>query len=236
MDRPCKSVEDHFLIWDSLIKKLSKHQSNFLRDLTEEIVREIILSTSERISNDQYREAMTMWLEHIFTSNVYRPVLRRAKLGCSGILSACLSSPSRWTLRLARSMMEAPGNDVEKAMYDDRFRLFLQDEIKFPEQSSNVQKEDTSTHLPSWHRPEITSHTAEPASLTDTATQGNVDAEGGSRTKADGIPLMDSDGYGVRLATNETATPTIDTGHGQSQVGGWQKWEGKWRCKPIGMV
>ena len=236
MHRPCESVEEHFLIWDSLIKKLLKYQCNFLRDLTEGMVTEIILSTCERISDDQYREAMTRWLEHIFTSNVYRPVLRRAKLGCSGILSACLSSPSSWTVRLARSITEAPGNNLEKAMYDDRFMLLLQDKIKFPEQSSNVQKGDTSTRLPSLHRPDITSHTAEPASPTDTVRQGNVDAEGGSRTKADVIPVMDSDGDGVRLATNETATPTTDTGHGQAQVGGWQKWEGNWRCKPIGMV
>ena len=236
MDRPCKSVEDHFLIWDPLIKKLSKHQSSFLRTLTEGIVREIIRSTCDRISNDQYREAMTMWLEHIFTSNVCRPVLRRAKLGCSGILSACFSSPSQWTLRLARSIMEAPGNGLEKAMYDERLMLILQDEIKFPEQSSNVQKGDPSTRVPSWHRPDTTSHTAEPASPTDTVGQGNVDAEGGSRTKADGSPVMDSDGDGVRLAADEKGSPTTDTGHGQSQVGGWQKWEGNWRCKSIGMV
>ena len=145
-------MDDFFPLWDPLIKKLSKHQLCFLEVLTDAMAIQIALPTCRDISTDPYREAITMWLERIFASKLYAPVLKRAKLDYSSILSTCLNSPNQWTIRLAKCIMRAPSHDLEKAMYSDRLEKLLHDQAPPDPCSVALAADDFSASLLLWQR------------------------------------------------------------------------------------
>ena len=62
-----KPIDDTFLLWDPLIKKLCTHQQPFFKALTDQMSIQLALPSGPMdISLDRYREVITMWLEHLF--------------------------------------------------------------------------------------------------------------------------------------------------------------------------
>ena len=72
------------------------------------------------VSLDRYREVITMWLKHIFTTKRYVPTLKRAKYDINHILSTCVHCQNYWTVRLVRQIMAVPGYETIKKNYRER--------------------------------------------------------------------------------------------------------------------
>ncbi|KAL8795122.1 MAG: hypothetical protein Q9195_002419 [Heterodermia aff. obscurata] len=116
-----ESVDDAFSLWDPLIRKLCTHQLPFFKALTDQLSVQLALPSGPMdISIDRYREVATMWLEHFFCTKFYAPVVKRAKYDINHILSTCVNCQNFWLVRLARSIMAAPGYEATKKHYRSR--------------------------------------------------------------------------------------------------------------------
>ena len=110
-----------FLVWDPFIVKLSLHQRPFFKALTDQLSIQLALPSGPMdISIDRYREAVTMWLEHIFATKEYVPTIKRAKYDLNNILSTCVNCQNFWTVCLARLIMSVPGYEATKKNYRER--------------------------------------------------------------------------------------------------------------------
>lgn len=116
-----KTIDDSFLLWDPLVRKLCTHQLPFFKALTDQLSMQLALpSGSMNISIDRYSEVLTMWLEHFFCTKQYAPVVKRAKYDINHILSTCVNCQNFWLVRLARGIMAAPGYESTKKNYRSR--------------------------------------------------------------------------------------------------------------------
>lgn len=93
-------------IWEELLRHLTLHQQKFLLQLTNEMSLAIIKPSSEDVSNDEYREAMVIWLEHIYNDKSWKTARKRGHLSDDVVLSTCLVNPGPWTLRLALAIID----------------------------------------------------------------------------------------------------------------------------------
>ncbi len=119
-DRLGRHMDEVFPIWDGLLKKLAPQLENFLPMLTDEMVIHIISPSLMDVVIDPYREAVTMWLVHIYTTKDWAPTIKRIKSECGSILLSCLQNPNHWTLQLAIAIVDAPGHSVAKEIYGER--------------------------------------------------------------------------------------------------------------------
>ena len=116
-----KTIDDAFLLWDPLVRKLCSHQLPFFKVLTDQLTIQLASSSGPMdISIDRYREVITMWLEHFFCTKYYATVVKRAKYDINDILSTCVHCQNFWLVRLARSIMAAPGYEATKKNYRKR--------------------------------------------------------------------------------------------------------------------
>ena len=118
-------MDDFFPLWDPIVKKLSAHQRCFLDLLIEQMAIQIISPTPMDVIIDEYREAITLWLERIFVSKVYTPAVKRAKIDYNDIMMTCMYNVNFWTVRLARCIMGAPQHKIVKKIYAERFEYRL---------------------------------------------------------------------------------------------------------------
>lgn len=116
-------MDDFFPLWDPLIKKLSAHQRCFLDLLVDQMARQMVLRTNMDVSIDEYREAITLWLERIFVSKGYTAAVKRAKISYGDIMLTCIYNVNCWTVRLARRIMEAPQHEIVKNVYAGRLEV-----------------------------------------------------------------------------------------------------------------
>lgn len=198
-------MDDYFLLWDPLIKKISAHQLDFLEVLTDQLAFQMILPTCLDVTIDPYREAVTLWLERIFTTKIYATPIIRARIDYNDILSTCMNCQNHWSVRLAQSIIEAPKGTVEKAIYGDRLEQAIKDLAE-----------------PRWIP--IVRHGAGTAPQKDEAAAGSgptLRSSANKTSKSKGVvePCLG--------AEDDDEEP---------QVGGWQKWQGKWHPKDIGMI
>ena len=114
------SKMDHvFELWDDLLKRLTVHQRNFLLTLTDEMSILIIQRSLLDVRIDEYREAVAMWLEHIYTDKVWKGARLRGKLDVNTIMHTCMMNPNYWTLPLAVAIIEDPMYPGAKSRYSD---------------------------------------------------------------------------------------------------------------------
>lgn len=113
-------MDNTFSMWDSLLKKLTAHQEQFLIILVDEMAIQISSPSTMDTRIDPHREAITMWLEHICSAKDWAAAVKRGKLSYSALLSTCLQNPNHWTIHLASSIINTPGCKEAKAIYKDR--------------------------------------------------------------------------------------------------------------------
>ena len=113
-----KPIDDTFLLWDPLIKKLCTHQQPFFKALTDQMSIQLALPSGPMdISLDRYREVITMWLDHLLATKQYVPIIKRAKYDINHILSTCVNCQNYWLVQLARRIIAAPGYEATKKNY-----------------------------------------------------------------------------------------------------------------------
>ena len=97
------------------------HQLPFFKALTDQLSINLALPSGPMdMSIDRYREVTTMWLEHFFCTKQYAAVVKRAKYDINDILSTCVHCQNFWLVRLAHSIMAAPGYEATKRNYRNR--------------------------------------------------------------------------------------------------------------------
>lgn len=113
-------MEDFVELWDPMLKQLIARQPRFLISLMDRMAMELSTPPRGAVQDDPKSEAVTIWLERLFTSEVYSSAIKRARVAHDGIMTTCLNCPNYWTIRLARCIMES-SQDL-KEIYSSPFR------------------------------------------------------------------------------------------------------------------
>ena len=113
-------MDDFFPYWDPIVKKLSAHQQCFLDLLIDQMAIQITYPTPMDVTVDEYREAITMWLERIFVSKVYSAAVKRAKINHYEIVLTGIYNANFWTIRLLRCIMAAPQHKIIKELFAEK--------------------------------------------------------------------------------------------------------------------
>lgn len=113
-------MDEIYPIWDRLLQQLALRQERFLTTLTDEMAVQIISPSLMDVTIDPYREVITNWLMHIYTSKQWGAMPKQSKLEDDCILSTCLQNPNHWTLKLATTMINTPDRKLAKETYGER--------------------------------------------------------------------------------------------------------------------
>lgn len=128
-----RHMDEVFPVWDSLLKMLSAQQERFLAQLVDEMAMHIISPSLMDMTIDTYREVITMWLTHVFTSENWAATIKHGKLDDNFIVPTCLQNPNHWTLKLASAIFDAPGHKVAKDVYGERISKAVTEHAKAKE-------------------------------------------------------------------------------------------------------
>ena len=195
----------------------------------------ISILTIEGTSTDRYNEVICTWLERIFTSKLYRPVLKPVKVDYSGILSACLNSPNPWTIRLVKSIIEAPGKDLEKVIYGAKLEDFLQGSTESCRSSSAAPTSDEFNGQRAGNEELGNSNfSADPDTPTNIAIHQDNHTKDASRSDMSAARTSGNDG--TWSAADKTIACAAELVGEDAQIGGWQRLRHRWYPKPIGMI
>lgn len=123
-------MDEVFPMWDSLLKMLSSQQARFLALLVDEMAIQIISPSLMDVTLDTYREVITMWLTHIFTSEKWAAAIKYCKLDDHSIVPSCLQNPNYWTLKLASAILDAAGHKIAKEVYGERITRAVAEHAK----------------------------------------------------------------------------------------------------------
>ena len=115
-------MDEVFSVWDDLLKSLASRQTQFLTIFTDEMVLHIISPSFMDVMIDTYREAVTMWLVHIYTTEEWAATIELVKLDDHSVLSTCLQNPNHWTLELATAIIDSPHHKEAQEIYGERVR------------------------------------------------------------------------------------------------------------------
>ena len=244
-------MNEVFSLWDSLLKKLTSHQSRFLAMLTDEMLVHLISPSMLDTSIDTYREAITMWLEHIYTTRGWWAAIKRMKLNDSIIMETCLQNPSHWTLHLASTIIESSSHKITKEVYEDRVTKaieYLKSKSETPIVRS-ISIENLDRLLPSqreWldsdeglaEKSKYLKRTQPHEGQSGQSIQGErpkdqaTDPAPDSARQQHGKNLMDM-GENIH---DDIEEDVLESPEADSEVGGWSQWKGVWTPRPIGMV
>ncbi len=246
-----RHMDEVFPLWESLLKKLTSHQSHFLIMLTDEMLVRLISPSMLDVTIDSFREAIAMWLERICTTKGWVPATKRGKLDDSVIMETCLQNPNHWTVRLAVTMIESSDHKVAKEVYVDRVSKAADDLNTKPKVPivRSISIENLDRLLPSqrkWleseeglaekarylkrtqplgEQPEQSNQTGEPQHQAAKPTSDGSSPQQGVQSRDMGMAIQQDPGD----ESDEHSEEDRD-------VGGWTKWKGVWIAKPIGMV
>lgn len=144
-------MEEIFPVWDSLLKMLSSKQERFLALLVDEMAIHIISPSLMDVTIDTYREVITMWLSHIFTSEIWAAPIKNGKLDHNSIVPTCLQNPNHWTLKLASAISDAPSHKIAKDVYGKRINKAVSEHAKSKEPIiRTISSENHEILLPSY--------------------------------------------------------------------------------------
>lgn len=244
-------MDEVFPLWESLLKKLTSHQSHFLIMLTDEMLVQLILPSMLDVTIDTFREAITMWLEQIYTTKGWAAATKRGKLDESVVMETCLQNQNHWTVRLAVAVIGSSGHKIAKEVYVDRVSKAADDlhtKTKLPVVRS-ISIENLDRLLPSQRKwleseeglaekaryLERTEHLSEEPELSNQAEESQHQAA--KPTSDGGSPQQGVQPNDVGLELQEGLDKESDEGPEEDpDVEGWNKWKGVWIAKPIGMV
>ncbi len=244
--------DEVFPWWDSLLKKLTSHQSYFLTMLIDEMLIHLISPSMLDIAVDAYREAITMWLKQIYTTKGWAAATKRGKLDDNIIMETCLQNPNHWTIRLAVAVTDSSSHKIAKEVYEDRVKKAateLNSKPRVPLVRS-ISIENLDRLLPSqrkWLESEEglaekakylkrTQRMVEQSEQSDQMEEPkhqavNPTSDGGSQKQSGQSKVK-----GVASQKNLEQKSDEDSDE-DPKVEGWSKWKGLfWTAKPIGMV
>lgn len=143
-------MDEVFAVWDILLKMLSLQQEQLLTLLIDEMAIHITSPSLMDVTIDTYREVITMWLLHIYTSENWAATVKHSKLDDNSIFPTCLQNPNHWTLKLASAIFDAPGRKIAKDVYGERIGKALAEHSKLKEPNIGpISNENHDSLLPS---------------------------------------------------------------------------------------
>ena len=241
-------MDEVFPSWDSLLKKLTLHQSYFLTMLTDEMLICLISPSMLDIAVDAYREAMTMWLEQIYTTRGWATTTKRGKLDDNVVMETCLQNPNHWTVRLAVAVINSSSHKIAKEVYEDRVRKAateLNSKSRVPLVRS-ISIENLDRLLPSqrkWlaseegleEKAKYLKRTKRLVEQSEHSDQVEEEERQAVRPMPDGrLQKQDKQSKDKGVASRKDPEQDSDE---DPEVEGWSKWKGSiWTAKPIGMV
>lgn len=119
-DRLGGNPDEAFNIWDPLLKSLAIHQRLFLTVLVDRMLHFLTLPSTSGMNVETFRDAMFMWLEHIYATKTWSKVANRDRVDGNAMLVLCLQSHHQLTARLAMSIIQQPGRARLAKLYGER--------------------------------------------------------------------------------------------------------------------
>ncbi|PGG96432.1 hypothetical protein GX51_07838 [Blastomyces parvus] len=98
------SMETTFSTWDEILKELCQHRITFLTTLSGELACALVDEDNNTSEGDPHREAIYLWLDHIFNSSTWATA-RRLYLSTCHVDAACHNASGYWARRL-RSLID----------------------------------------------------------------------------------------------------------------------------------
>ena len=238
-------MDEVFSSWDSLLRKLTSHQPRFLTMLTDEMLVHLISPSMLDITIDNYREAIAMWLEQIYTTKGWASAIKRGKLDENVIMETCLQNPNHWTVRLARKIIESSSHKIAKEIYADRVTKateYLKSKSETPTARS-ISIENFDRLLPSqrkWldsdeglaEKAEYLKRTQRHEGQSNQSDHRGTEPAPNSARHRQGEKLMNMDGQ----LQKDIEDDVFEDSEADSGFGGWSQWKGPWTARPIGMV
>ena len=147
--------DQKFQLFDPLLKMLTAHQKQFFAVFVNKLLRHLIVPSKMSTDNDTLRGFSSIWLEHIYASKEWQKMTKRDRIDDNTVVSLCLQNPSRWTVKLAKSITESPGRVRLKKLYGERISKAedyiapVEDES---EMTSTEENEETDVGIAGWQK------------------------------------------------------------------------------------
>lgn len=125
LSRLNSSLDGAYLIWDDLLITISSKLLRFLPALVETLLQSLTSKTAIDPTRDVDKEALAMWLLHVFDGNsllLAGRTDRNAMLVV--VLRWCCLHPGLWTQYVGRELLEQSDDDF-KAEWEDLFEASL---------------------------------------------------------------------------------------------------------------
>ncbi|KAL9047200.1 MAG: hypothetical protein Q9214_000171 [Letrouitia sp. 1 TL-2023] len=119
--------DEPFTIWDPLLKSLAIHQRLFLTVLVDKMLYFSILPSTSDMNVETSREAMFMWLEHIYATKAWSNITNRDRVDGNAMVVLCLQNYHHLTARLAMSIIQHPGRTRLAILYGERVNKAAKD-------------------------------------------------------------------------------------------------------------
>ncbi|KAL9609676.1 MAG: hypothetical protein Q9167_005559 [Letrouitia subvulpina] len=112
--------EEAFTIWDPLLKSLTIYQRLFLTVLVDKMLCFLMLPSTSGMTGETFREALFMWLEHIYVTKAWGNVTNRDRIDANAMVVLCLQNYRHLTARLAMSIIQSPGRARLARLYGEK--------------------------------------------------------------------------------------------------------------------
>ena len=122
MNRLGAEMDDCIELWDMLLCQLADTQTEFLVSLTDAMLVRIIYQSSIGLDLDPYREALTFWLSHIYTSDTWSRSILRSNVNVNVAMATCLQNPNRWALQFGWAIIDSSFHKSARTRYEGRLR------------------------------------------------------------------------------------------------------------------
>ena len=121
-------LPSNFLLqtWDPVLQTLVLRHTGFLQMLSDELFEQLVIPFADDAAMGASKEAVFLWLEHIYTSKDWRRAFRQGGLDEFRMVSSCLQVPHQWTLRLATSITNCPENVRLRQVFGNRVATALE--------------------------------------------------------------------------------------------------------------
>ncbi|KAL9041501.1 MAG: hypothetical protein Q9180_001239 [Flavoplaca navasiana] len=103
--------------WDPILRLLAVKRPLLLRMLSAVMIKHLTAQHPLASSAENFQKLMFAGLSHIYTAPDWRKLYRQSGLNGLEIVSRCLQSPNRWTVRLAALISDCPHHVRVKNMF-----------------------------------------------------------------------------------------------------------------------
>ncbi|MCJ1314333.1 Cytoplasmic glyoxalase II [Agyrium rufum] len=126
------SMQEVFLLWDDLLKRIYHHQPHLLNLLIDELTLALVPPSQLDPKTDDYRESCMMWISHILIGDTWKSQRKSGMILVETVLTTCVMNPGLWTVRLALEIVDHPAYATASDRYGSQvWRLLGEHAVEY---------------------------------------------------------------------------------------------------------